>query len=266
MESLNITAAIILGIIEGLTEFLPVSSTGHLILTSKFLSYSGKALDSFEIFIQLGAILAVVLLYYKRFFSLLDFKNPTKKGFSGFIGLSKLAVATFPALLMGYLFGDFIQEKLFKASYVAIALIVGGLIMIFIEKKKSTITTNSIEEISYKQCLGIGLIQCFALWPGMSRSASTIIGGILLGLPRTVAAEFSFLVAVPVISAASLYSLLKSYSELNSSDITIFAIGLIVAFITAVLSMKVFIHILKNFTLTPFAIYRIILGLIVLLS
>ncbi len=259
---MNFISAIVLGIIEGLTEFLPVSSTGHMILASKFLSYSGETLDTFEIFIQIGAIFAVVLLYTNRFVSLLDFSS--KKGFSGIQGISKLAIASLPALFLGALLGDFIKEKLFDATNVAIALVFGGIVMIVMEKIKLKNSVNTIEELSYKQCLAVGLIQCFALWPGVSRSASTIIGGMLLGLPRTVAAEFSFLLAVPIISAASLYSLLKSYAQLSSSDIQIFAIGLIVSFVVAAISIKLLIGILQRFSLVPFAVYRIILGFIVL--
>jgi len=254
--------AIILGIVEGLTEFIPVSSTGHLILFGDLLQFHGSKAQTFEIFIQLGAILAVLFLYPKRFTSLLNFRN--KDGFSGREGIFKLFLACLPAFVLGFLFYQYIRDYLFTSLTVALALLAGGILMILIEKRSSTPSVLQLEDISYKKCLGIGLFQCLALWPGMSRSASTIIGGLVLGLERRIAAEFSFLVAVPVMSAAVLYDLWKSRAFLELSDLGIFAVGFLVSFVVAILAIKFFISILKKYTLAPFGWYRILVGLFVL--
>lgn len=260
--------AILLGIVEGLTEFIPVSSTGHLILFGNALGFKGNTAASFEIFIQLGAILAVVVLYFKDFQGLLDFRGigDTAHSFSGLHGLLKLFLACLPAFVLGALAHDFIKEKLFSSFSVAIALIAGGLIMLMIESGNKTAQqqTTQLANISPMQALKVGFFQCISLWPGISRSGATIVGGMLCGLERKLAAQFSFLVAVPVMSAAVLYDLLKSSAVLTREDMLVFATGFVVSFVTALFAIKFFISLLNRMTLKPFAYYRIALGILVL--
>ncbi len=245
---------ILLGIVEGLTEFIPVSSTGHLILFGEMISYKGAAADTFEVFIQLGAILAVVFLYPKRFLSFAKFEDIS--------GIIKLSLACLPAFVLGFLFHSAIKELLFKPIPVAIALALGGMVMIFIERREATPTARSFEEISYRQSFLIGIFQCLALWPGVSRSGATIVGGMILGLKRTIAAEFSFLVAVPVMMAATLYDLYKSYESLGEGAVAELAVGFVVSFVVALIAIRTFIALLDKWTLSPFGYYRILLGII----
>lgn len=260
---LDIWSAILLGILEGLTEFIPVSSTGHLILLGDFLSFTGPQADTFSIFIQLGAILAVVWLYAERFKKFLKVSNFKESDFQS--ECLKLATACFPVLVAGVLFHSTIKSVLFAPRPVAIALIVGGVLLILVELKKNKSDTQSIDEITTKQALAIGLFQCLALWPGMSRSGSCIIGGRLFGLKNIVAAEFSFIIAVPVMFAAVSYDLFKSFNNLALDNISIFAVGFIVAGFTAVFAIKFFLRLLERLSLAPFGIYRIALGLLVLI-
>ncbi len=256
--------AILLGIIEGLTEFIPVSSTGHLIVLGKYLEFNNASIDTFNVFIQLGAILAVVVLYFKKFLSLLDF-NDKENGFSGKNGILKITFASLPILIIGFFLYRLIKGYLFgNTSVVAVALIVGGIIMIFVENKKVSTKILDIKDLSFKDCFIIGLCQCFSLCPGFSRSASTIIGGMLLGAKREIAAEFSFIVAVPVISAAVFYDLLKNISKLSHYDIMLFLMGFFVSFIVSIFAMKFFLQILKKFSLKIFGYYRILLGILIL--
>ena len=260
--------AVILGAVEGLTEFIPVSSTGHLILTGKLIGFDGENAATFEIFIQLGAILAVVVLYLNRFRSLLDFSrssDDSEYGFSGRQGIGKLFVACLPAFVLGPLLHGHIKTYLFSPLTVSLALIVGGVVMILIERRELETQVLTLENLSYATCFNIGLFQCFALWPGVSRSGATIIGGMLLGLHRQLAAEFSFLVAVPVMIAAVSYDLMKSFGALGGEDIKVFAIGFVVSFVTAILAIKFFLGLLRTHTLIPFGVYRIGIGLLVLL-
>ncbi len=265
MLNIDSISAICLGAVEGLTEFIPVSSTGHLILAGEMLGLKGAGVDTFEIFIQLGAIFAVVLLYWKRFIAVLDFSARGESlSFSGWAAITRFAVACAPAFLFGWLFSSVIKERLFGPMPVAAAMVVGGIAILLIEKWPTKVRVHRIEELTHFQCLGVGLFQCLALWPGMSRSASTIVGGMILGLERRVAAEFSFLIAVPTIAAASLYSILKVYSSISGSDLGILAVGLMVSFITGFWAIKFFIGILVRHTLIPFGVYRIIAGIAVL--
>lgn len=256
--------AVILGIIEGLTEFVPISSTGHLILAGHLLGFDGERASVFEVVIQLGAILSVVVLYRERFLKLLDFTAP-KAGLVGKEGLIKMAVASLPVLVVGMVAHGAIKRHLFSPLTVAAALIVGALLMIFVERRRPPVTVSDVEQLSLRTCLGVGLFQCLALWPGMSRAASTMIGGMLLGVERKVAAEFSFLVAVPVMAAAVGYDLLKSLKLLSFGDVPLFAVGLIVSFVTALFAIKFFMRLLTSWTLVPFAFYRIGVGVLVLL-
>lgn len=257
---------ILLGLLEGLTEFIPVSSTGHLILLGEALGFEGERAKIFDVFIQLGAILAVVYLYFPIFRGFFDFQssNHSDDGVRGWQGISKLAVASLPALIVGFLTHRLIKEHLFNSTVVAVTLIFGGLVMIWVERRGVEPKIRSLSEISLRTALLAGVFQCASLCPGMSRSGSMIIGGMLLGMDRKTAAEFSFLVAVPVMCAAVGYDLLKGWKYLGADDVAPFALGFFVAMVSAVLAIKFFIEILKRYSLTPFAIYRILLGVVVL--
>ena len=259
---MDIFQAIILAIIEGVTEYLPISSTGHMIFAS---SYFGIQNDDFvklfQVSIQFGAILAVVALYWKKFFD-----------FSKFNFYIKLACAVIPALVLGKLFDDKIEAVLGDPIPIAIVLIVGGIVLLFIDGKFQNPTVAVEEDITIKKAVTIGFWQCLAMMPGTSRSAASIIGGMQQGLTRQAAAEFSFFLAVPTMMAVTLYSVfLKTYETthlkgyellLQSKDnIKLFLIGNVVAFIVAVLAIKFFIGIIKKYGFKPWGYYRIIMGI-----
>ncbi len=243
--------AIILAIVEGLTEFLPVSSTGHMILASSLMKIDNEFVKTFEISIQLGAILAIVLLYYKRFL----------QSFEIYL---KLATAFIPAAVIGFLAYDLIKSILFNPLIVAISLVVGGVIIIIVDRhvtqKKSQ--TPDLEKISYKNAFYIGLIQCFSMIPGVSRAAATIIGGVFNGFDKKQATEFSFLLAVPVMFAATGYDLLKTPVEFSSHELMILGVGLAGAFISALVAVKLFLRIVGDYGFKYFGYYRIIIGLL----
>ena len=258
---MDIFQAIILAIIEGVTEYLPISSTGHMIFAS---SYFGIQNDDFvklfQVSIQFGAILAVVALYWKKFFD-----------FSKFNFYIKLACAVIPALVLGKLFDDKIEAVLGDPIPIAIVLIVGGIVLLFIDSRFQNPTVAVEEDITIKKAVTIGFWQCLAMMPGTSRSAASIIGGMQQGLTRQAAAEFSFFLAVPTMMAVTLYSVfLKTYESthlkgyellLQSKDnIKLFLIGNVVAFIVAVLAIKFFIGIIKKYGFKPWGYYRIIMG------
>lgn len=254
--------AVIMGIVEGLTEFLPVSSTGHLILTGKILGLDGVSTETFEVVIQIGAMLAVILCYFDRFWGLLFPKKNAQKAFSGVRGISLLIITTIPGALLGFGLHSVIKT-LFTPQYVAIALFAGAILMLFVEKKQFSVKYQSVDEIDFKTALGVGLFQCCALWPGFSRSASTICGGMILGLKREVAAEYSFLAAVPIIVGAGLYDFYKSYALISASDIPFFALGTFISFLSAWVAIKAFIILLSRIGLAPFAVYRLFLAVAV---
>ena len=279
INSFALLVPLLLGIIEGLTEFIPVSSTGHLILASHFIDLQGPSVSTFEVFIQLGAILAVVYLYPHRFRALFNFahakrlesgrsesgrlESASQPEFAGWNSLMLLGVASLPALIVGALFHKAIKQSLFSSGYVAAALIVGGVLMFAVEKRQSTPRVNRVEDITLKDAFLVGVFQILSLWPGMSRSGSTIVGGLFIGLERQTAAEFSFLISVPIMCAAVSYDLYKSMAILSSADLLPFAIGFVTSFITAVFAIRFFVSLLSKITLVPFAIYRICLGLLV---
>lgn len=247
---MSIWQAIILAVIEGLTEFLPVSSTGHMIIASSFMGISHLEFTKmFTVNIQFGAILSVVVLYWKRFFQSTDF-------------YFKLFVAFLPAAILGFLLNDLIDSMLENVVVVAVSLLVGGVILVFIDRIANDQVSE--REITYFDALKIGLFQCIAMIPGVSRSASTIIGGMLQGLSRKQAAEFSFFLAVPTMAAAGGYKLLKTYDTIQSEDIKILLLGNLVAFVVAMLAIKFFINFLTKYGFKVFGYYRIILGLILL--
>lgn len=254
----NLLTAIILSVIEGLTEFLPVSSTGHLILAGDLLHFTGPRASTFEVVIQLGAILAVVVLYRPRFIGLI--RPHSFARFAGWRGIYLLFLTTLPACVMGLLLHGIIKKYLFNPTSVLCALVVGAICMILVERRRMRPTCITLDEMTPKLAFGIGCFQCFALWPGFSRSAATIMGGMLLGAKRGIAAEYSFIAAVPVMLAATGYDLLKSWSLFTIADIPFFAVGMIGAFISAILAVKAFVALLSRITLVPFAIYRLALA------
>ena|SRR2546425_4948133 len=250
--------AILLGVVEGLTEFLPVSSTGHLIVAGHLLGFQGENSQTFEIFIQLGAILAVVVLERRRFLDLLRRGRPG--GFSGLRGCALLLTTTLPALATGAPVHDWIKDNLFGPATVAWALALGGAALLLVERFRPASRVRDVDGLGYRHALVIGLFQCLALWPGVSRSGATIVGGLLCGLERRTAAHYSFLAAVPVMAAATLYDLMKSWSHLGSHEIAPFAVGFLVAFLCAWAAMRWFVTLLGRHTLRPFAWYRIIIA------
>jgi undecaprenyl-diphosphatase len=264
--------AVILGLVEGITEYLPVSSTGHLILFGEALQFTGDKAKSFDVVIQLGAILSVLLLFRERFVELFgDLKeglqNPSlawQPGMYGVAGICKLGLVSLPALLIGFLFRHQIKEHLFAPLPVAIALAVGALLILLVEHTGVSSRRREVEELTWQQSLMIGAVQCLALWPGMSRSASAIIGGMFVGLSRKSAAEFSFLAAVPVLSVAALHDLVEVVRVFSYEDLKLVAIGFVISFFSALLTMKWFIGIVSRWSLKPFAYYRLCVAALVI--
>jgi undecaprenyl-diphosphatase len=262
--------AVLLAVLEGLTEFIPVSSTGHMIIFGHWINFTGEKADTFEIFIQLGAILAVVVIYSDKFLGLIpekkDGKSWLKTIFQGDSNptLSHITVATIPVLIIGFLLYKTIKTYLFGPITVAIGLIVGGVLMIIAEKLPLVQETDSVEEISIRQALIVGLGQCLAMWPGMSRSGSTMITSLLVGIKHKPAADFSFIIAVPVMFAAVGYDLLKSWHFLALEDFSYFGVGFVLSFVVAWFSIKWFLRILTTFKLLPFGLYRVCIGALVL--
>ncbi len=250
---------IIIAVVEGLTEFLPVSSTGHMIITSRILGIETDEFTKlFEVAIQLGAILSVVVLYWNKFFPL------NRKGF-----YLKLIVAVIPALVLGFVFSKKIDALLESPKTVAISLLIGGIILLFIDKLFKTNTIEEDEEITLKQALIIGFWQCLAMIPGTSRSAASIVGGMQQKLTRNLAAEFSFYLAVPTMAAATGYKILKAYLDTpellnNTENLLSLFVGSMVAFVVAMLAIKFFIGFLQRNGFKLFGWYRIIVGLVLL--
>jgi len=251
-------SAILLGFVEGLTEYLPVSSTGHLILVGHLLGYTGEKAASFDIIIQLGAILAVVVLYFQRFWWLVVPQR--HHPFSGVRGLWLLFLTCLPASLVGLVARTAIKTYLFGPVTVALALTVGAVMIFLVERRRGRDRYYSLDEMTSKLAFGIGCFQCLALWPGFSRSAATIMGGMLLGAKRSLAAEYSFIAAVPIMFAATLYDFYKSAALFTRDDLGFLAIGFVVSFLSALLAVKVFIVMVKRVSLVPFAWYRLALA------
>ncbi|RYL94409.1 undecaprenyl-diphosphate phosphatase [Sporolactobacillus sp. THM7-4] len=259
---IEIIIAIIMGAVEGLTEFAPVSSTGHLILAGDLLHFTGATANTFEVIIQLGSIMAVVVLYWKRLWSLFGLYRNVEKSGPKHLNLLHIIIAGIPAGILGFALHDFIKNVLFSPKTVLLSLVAGGILMIFAEGLAKRRESYATDQLSYGQAFVIGLFQCFSLWPGFSRSGSTIAGGIIAGVNRTTAAEFSFILAVPMMMGASGYDFYKSLHFLHVSDIPLFATGFISAFIVAMLAIVFFLKLLKRFTLVPFAVYRFILAVV----
>ncbi len=249
---MNVFEAIILAIVEGLTEFLPISSTGHMIIASAIMGINSEEFTKiFTVNIQFGAILSVVVLYHKRFFQSIDF-------------YFKLFIAFIPAAILGLLLGDYIDLLLENVLVVAINLLIGGFFLLFIEDFFKKVPCD-VESVTYKKSFIIGCFQCIALVPGVSRSAATIIGGMAQNLSRKAAAEFSFFLAVPTMFAASGYKLLKNYQSIPLYNIQTLLIGNVVAFLVAMLAIKFFINFLTKYGFKVFGYYRIGLGLLLII-
>lgn len=262
----HLFTAIILGIVEGLTEFLPVSSTGHMIIVGNLLGFEGQTAKTFEVVIQLGSILAVIVIFWRRLFSLIgiQFGQPLHQDQSrGQLNLIHIILGMVPAVVLGLVLHDQIKT-LFTPNTVAWALLVGGLLLIAAEglKPKQAVATG-LDDITYRQAFMIGCFQCLALWPGFSRSGATISGGMLLGISRFAASEFSFLLAVPMMMGATGLDLYKSYGFLTFSDLSLFASGFFSAFIVALIAIKTFLELIKRISFIPFALYRFVVALVV---
>lgn len=250
--------AVLLGIIEGLTEFLPVSSTGHLILAGEFIGFTDNSSVAFKIAIQFGAILAVLLVYWRRFWAvgvgLIKFE-------AGPVAFTRNILLGFaPALLIGVIAYDAIRAAMQTPEIVAIALVVGGILILLLERLVKNVRFNSVEAIPFGTALSIGLVQCTAMLPGVSRSGATIMGGLLMGVERKTAAEFSFFLAVPTMLAATVYALWKDRELLSADDLGMISIGFFTAFVVAVFVVKAFVAIVGKYGFAPFAYYRIIAG------
>lgn len=270
----EIVVAVILGIVEGLTEFLPVSSTGHLILVGNWLQFTGEKANTFEIFIQLGAILAVIGYFRERIWNMVRavLGTPMPQGSPHAMTVAQarrfaagVILAFIPAAIVGLLLHDKIEELLFNPKTVAAALVVGGVGIIAIEKLKLRAKTETMEEMTWAQALGVGFAQCLSLIPGMSRSASTIMGGLVAGLSHAAAAEFSFFLAIPTIGAATVYSLLKNLKLLSADDVVVFAVGFIVSLVVAWIVIAAFMAFIKKHSFESFGWYRIVLGFVILI-
>ena len=250
----DLFTALILGVVEGLTEFLPISSTGHLILAADLLGASDERWTVFNLVIQTGAMLAVVWEYRARFFRI-DVRL-----------YQNLVVAFIPAAVLGLLFSKYIKQVLFHAVPVAIAFIVGGFVIFWAEGRKHAVRVENARDMTWLDALKVGLAQCFALIPGTSRSGATIIGGMLFGLSRKAATEFSFFLAVPTLVAAGLYDLWKHRDLLSAADLPVFGVGSVVAFVSAFVVIRWLIRYVATHDFRPFAWYRIAFGLVVLLT
>ena len=253
----DIFVAIVLGIIEGFTEFLPISSTGHLILAEHFVKFTGEFANTFTVFIQLGAILAVVVYFRKKIL-------PFGKENAAFSIWKKAAIATVPALIIGALVGKKLEAFLFTPIVVASALLVGGIVLILVERRESSPSILSVSSLPYLTVVLIGLAQCLAFIPGVSRSAATIIAGLIMGSSRMAAAEFSFLLAVPTLAAASAYSIISSGISFTSEQIIFLGAGFLTTFIVAWISIAALMKFISTRSFKVFGWYRIVLALVVL--
>ncbi|MEJ5113664.1 undecaprenyl-diphosphate phosphatase [Erwinia billingiae] len=255
--------AAILGIVEGLTEFLPVSSTGHMIIVGHLLGFEGDKADTFEVVIQLGSILAVVVMFWRRLFGLIGIhfgKVPHEGTGKGHLTLIHILLGMVPAVVIGLIFHDKIKE-LFNPINVMYALVVGGVLLLAAEYlKPKNPKAVGVDDMTYRQAFVIGCFQCLALWPGFSRSGATISGGMLMGVSRYAASEFSFILAVPMMMGATVLDLYKSIGFLSMADLPMFAVGFLTAFVVALIAIKVFLNLIKRISFVPFAIYRFIVA------
>jgi undecaprenyl-diphosphatase len=258
----SLLTIILLGIVEGLTEFIPVSSTGHLVLAAELLGFQSEAAGTFEIVIQLGAILAVVFLYWRRFYDVA--LGLVRRDRDAWLFTRNVLLGFLPSMAIGFVVYDYVKAMLEAPIIVAVALILGGFAILGIERLIKRPKWESVEGMSWKTALGIGFVQCLSMIPGVSRSGATIIGALSLGVERKTAAEYSFFLAVPTMLAASSYDLLKSGAELDQSAWGTIAVGFVVSFVVAVVVIRWFIGIVSRMGFAPFAWYRIVAGTIAL--
>lgn len=261
MSLFEFLQAAILGLVEGLTEFLPISSTGHLIMAGNLLDYTGAQADTFDIVIQLGAILAVCWHYRERLLKVLATLNTQKESR---LFVFHLILAVVPAALVGLLAHGFVKTYLFQPLTVAIALVLGGFIMLFIERKERPAHITCMEDLNWKDAFKLGCAQAVALIPGVSRSGATIMGGLLFGLSRQAATEFSFFLAIPTMFAATGFDLLKSWQALSQGDLLFIAVGFVVSFLSALAAIRGLLWYVGTHNFRAFAWYRIAFGLVVL--
>lgn len=263
MDPILLLKALVLGIVEGLTEFLPISSTGHLIIVGSLLDYTDDQSKVFKIVIQLGAILAVCWNFRERIGRALGglASDPIQQRFA-----SLLVAGFLPAAVLGVLFHSTIKTYLFNPLTVAMALIGGGLLILFIERKAYHPRVNSIEEMGLVDALKVGFAQAMAMFPGVSRSGATIMGGMIFGLSRKTATEFSFFLAIPTMFAATIYDVAKNWDLLNIADLPVFAVGFVASFIAAMLTVKALLRYVSSHDFTIFAWYRIVFGVLVLMT
>ncbi|MCW5980391.1 MAG: undecaprenyl-diphosphate phosphatase [Bryobacteraceae bacterium] len=263
MELTLLLKALVLGIVEGLTEFLPISSTGHLILVGDLLNFNDERGQVFEIVIQMGAILAVIWEYRAKFLTVAArfFSDPESRRF-----VANLAIAFMPAAIFGVAFAKYIKSHLFKPIPVAVALIVGGVLILLAERRRHRVRIERADAMQWTDALKVGLAQCFALFPGTSRSAATIIGGLFFGLSRKAATEFSFFLAVPTLIGAGVYQLYHERANLSLADAGMFSVGSAAAFVSAFLCVRWLLRYIATHDFTAFAWYRIAFGLMVLIT
>lgn len=253
--------ALILGIVEGLTEFLPISSTGHQIIVADLLNFGGERAMAFNIIIQLGAILAVVWEFRRKILDVVT-GLPTQRNAQRFT--VNLLIAFLPAVVLGVIFADLIHEYLFNPITVATALVIGGVIMLWAERREHVIHAETVDDITWKDALKVGFAQCLAMIPGTSRSGSTIIGGLLFGLSRKAATEFSFFLAMPTMVGAAVYSGYKYRDLFQPADLPVFAVGFVVSFIFAMIAVRGLLKFIASHSYAVFAWYRIAFGLLIL--
>lgn len=262
----SLVIAAILGVVEGLTEFLPVSSTGHMIIVGHLLGFEGDTAKTFEVVIQLGSILAVVVMFWRRLFGLIGIhfgRQPHEGTGTGRLTLIHILLGMVPAVVLGLVFHDMIKS-LFNPVNVMYALVVGGVLLIAAEMFKPKVPrAEGVDDITYRQAFAIGCFQCLALWPGFSRSGATISGGMLMGISRYAASEFSFLLAVPMMMGATVLDVYKSIGFLTMADLPMFAVGFMTAFIVALIAIKTFLQLIKRISFIPFAIYRFAVAVVV---
>lgn len=262
MDYLLLAKAVVMGLVEGITEFLPISSTGHLIVTGSLIGFHDDKAKVFDIAIQTGAIFAVILVYWQRLWATVR-ELPTQPQAQRFT--RNVLIAFFPAVILGLSFGKVIKENLFNANVVAIALIVGGAIIWWAEKRQATtVRVDSVDEMTGVDALKVGLIQCVAMIPGTSRSGATIIGGMLIGLSRKAATDFSFYLAIPTLIGAGVYSLYKERDLLAWADFPMFAVGTVVAFFSALWCIRWLLLYISTHSFMPFAWYRVAFGSFIL--
>ncbi|HHW37062.1 MAG TPA: undecaprenyl-diphosphate phosphatase [Bacillales bacterium] len=271
MDFLTILKAIILGMVEGLTEFAPVSSTGHMIIVDDMWLQSEQFLtkyvaNTFKVVIQLGSILAVVVVFKDRFIEMLGLGKRGRQVIheKGHLKLTHVIVGLIPAGILGVLLEDMIDEYLFTTGTVLIGLVLGAILMIIADKfSKNKPMVQTVDQITYKQAFTIGCVQCLSLWPGFSRSGATISGGVLVGLSHRAAADFTFIMAVPIMAGASGISFLKNLEYFSLDALPFFIAGFISAFVFALISIRFFLKLINKIKLVPFAIYRILLAAVI---